>query len=121
MSTTINQYLLYGIRFEYDDFNTRLKAMHGDNAEAIEDQYHENGYAKNVTGHDGFAFIVDGMNGEYAFFGVVVQKPSRDDYLDTVSIQPFSRKERKRLRLAAEALLGADLPSDGWHVISHWH
>ncbi len=92
MSTTINQYLLYGIRFEYDDFNARLKAVHGDNADAVEDQYHENGYAKDVTGHDGFAFIVDGMNGEYAFFGVVVQKPSRDDYLDPVSIQPFSRK-----------------------------
>lgn len=35
MSTTINQYLLYGIRFEYDDFNARLKAVHGDNGDAV--------------------------------------------------------------------------------------
>lgn len=121
MSTRINQYILYGIRLDYKDFNKRLEAIHGEHAGDIEEAYHENGYAKEITGEEGFSMIVDGMNGEYAFFGVVVQKPRVDEHLESASIGNFPSKEKKRLLKRATQLLGEALPKAGWHIITHWH
>lgn len=122
MSSTVNQYFLLGVRLAYDEAQRLIKAEHGDAADAIQEKYADNGYEKPIGHFEGMTFIADGMNGEYAFFGIVKQKARSDDWLDSVSIERVKPKDARMVQEKAKALFGADfVAAPGWHFITHWH
>lgn len=122
MSSTVNQYLLFGIRLDFSEAQRLVEALHGDQADEVAEKYDDNGYRKEIGHFEGMTYITDGMNGEYAFFGIVKQKSSADDWLNTVSIERAKAKDIRAVTEKAKALLGADFEaSPGWHFLTHWH
>lgn len=122
MGSTVNQYLILGVRLDYKEAQRLLTAKHGEQADDVQDAYSDDGYKKEVGHFEGVTFISDGMNGEYAFFGVIKQKSSADDWLDTISIERAKPKDVQFIKERAKAFFGEHFEcSPSWHVVTHWH
>lgn len=122
MSSTVNQYLLLGIRLDYNEAQRLIEAVHGDQAEDVAQKYDDNGYSKTLGHFEGMTYITDGMCGHYAFFGIVKEKGAADDWLNTVSIERPKAKDVRAVKEKAKALFGNDFEaSPSWHLLTHWH
>lgn len=122
MGTVVNQYLMFGIRLDYKEANRLITQTHGDAAEDIQDKYEDNGYKKEIIHFEGVTLISDGMDGEYAFFGIVRQKARLDGWINSVSIERAKAKDIRLVQEKAKALFGESfICTPGWHVVTHWH
>ena len=122
MGSTVNQYLILGVRLGFDEAQRLIEAKHGEGAEDARDKYDDNGYQKELGQFEGMTFISDGLSGEYAFFGIVKQKAQADDWLNTISIERMKPKEVRLVQEKAKALFGDEFVcAPGWHVVTHWH
>lgn len=122
MGSTVNQYFILGVRLDYKEAQRLIAATHGENAETVQEQYDDNGYKKEIGQFEGMTFISDGMNGEYAFFGIIKQKAPADDWLNTLSIERPKLKDVRSIQEKAKALFGDDfICTPSWHVVTHWH
>ena len=122
MGSTVNQYLMLGIRLGYDEADQLMKAQHGEQASDVQEKYEDNGYEEGIGHFEGVSLIADGMNGEYMFFGIIKKKTRADDWLENVSIERPKPKDVRLVQEKAKALFGLDaVASPGWHVITHWH
>lgn len=120
--TTVNQYLILGVRLGYDEAKALIEAKHGDQADEVQEKYDDNGYKKEIGHFEGMTFITDGMSGEYAVFGIVKEKAPADDWLGTVSIEKAKGKDIRLIQEKAKALFGDDFVcTPGWHMLTHWH
>lgn len=122
MSSRVNQYLIFGYRLDYKEAKERLEATHGDNVDEVQDKYYDNGYQKEIGHFEGVTFIDDGMNGEYAYFGIIKEKGPVDDWISSVSIGRAKRKDVELVYTQAKAFFGRAIEtSPGWHLLTHWH
>lgn len=124
MSTSVNQYLIFGYRLDYNEAKERLEATHGEQAEEVREKYDDNGYDKKIGHFEGVTFIDDGMNGEYAYFGIIKEKAPIDDWIPTLDLSKC-RSKSKDVRLVQEQasiFFGRPIEtSPSWHLLTHWH
>lgn len=122
MGTNVNQYLILGVRLGYDEAHALIDAKHGENADDVRERYDDNGYKQEIGHFEGVTYIDDGMDGAYAFFGIVKEKASIDDWLGTVSIEKAKAKDVRLVQEKAKALFGDDFVcTPSWHMLTHWH
>ncbi len=124
MSTSVNQYLIFGYRLDYNEAKELLEAAHGEQADEIQDKYDDNGYRKEIGHFEGVTFIADGMNGEYAYFGIIKEKAPIDDWIPAIDFGKC-RSKSKDVRLVkeqAQIFFGRAIEtSPSWHLLTHWH
>lgn len=122
MGSTVNQYLILGVRLGYEQAQELIAAKHGDAADDVQEKYDDNGYRKEIGHFEGVSYIADGMDGEYAFFGIIKQKARADDWLGSVSIEKAKGKDVRLVQEKAKALFGDDFVcAPSWHLLTHWH
>ncbi len=92
MSVAINQYIIYGIKFEYQEIKDSLKKIYGEEQgiqkyEEMCDLLNDNGYKKEIGEYAGLSLISDGMNGKYEVLGKVYEKTTQGNYIDYFAIE----------------------------------
>ena len=122
MSSCVNQYLIFGYRLDYDEAKALLEATHGEKSDEMQDKYDDNGYQKEIGHFEGVTFIADGMNGEYAYFGIIKEKARIDDWLSNISIGKAKPKDVRLVQAQAQVFFGRAIETlPGWHLLTHWH
>lgn len=89
MSVQINQYLMYGVQLDAekldDDFYDKYESFMDDSA-----------YKSTVNEKDGIFCLYDGMSGNYAIVGKVLQKSSDENLIDgPIEIDYLLSKKQK--------------------------
>lgn len=77
MSVRTNQYVIYGVRLDYDSVDKFWYDKYED--------YIDSGYG-DLTEKNGLTVIFDGMNGHYIFIGKVIARSDIDEPLYGVTL-----------------------------------
>ena len=125
MSVVVNQYIVYGFSSEYDDMKRLLEEVFDSEAlrEQFEDDYHDNGYRHAITRADKLTLIMDGMNGDYAYLGVILEKAECGHMVEsfTPAMTKCSARDKRALMALplAQALARTQRPTI--HLVTHYH
>ena len=125
MSVAVNQYVVYGFSLSFDEMRRVLDGIFDseDQREQFEDEYHDNGYREAITRADKLALIMDGMNGEYAYLGVILEKAECGHMVE--SFTPARLKCPAKDKRALMALLLAQklalFQKPTIHLVTHYH
>lgn len=65
-------YVMIAAKFDYNEFKQAVFSKQ-DEWDLVE-VYCDNLYSKHISTHNGLTMIIDGMCGEYVFFGIVISK-----------------------------------------------
>ena len=113
MSTQINQYIIYGIKLNYEDYK-------GDVWYDKFEPYMDSPF-KGIKHHNGLCVLFDGMDGDYIVIGHVVYKT--DDgghFADAVPIGELSDREREFVRNNINLAFGIDAENSQYYVVGHY-
>lgn len=109
MSTQINQYVIYGYQFDYNDVQKVLNEKFGEEKkEEIYDLYYDSAFKKEVVEVDGCSMLIDGYDGKYIFFGKFFEKTNNYEYLETMEVPKVSSKVKKNLEEQVQKLFGTN-------------
>ena len=125
MSVVVNQYVVYGFSLSFDEMRRVLDGIFDseDQREQFEDEYHDNGYREAITRADKLALIMDGMNGEYAYLGVILEKAECGHMVESFTparlICPAKDKRALMALPLAQKLALFQKPTI--HLVTHYH
>lgn len=106
MSTSINQYLIYGVKLPYQ--NDAYEAFDRFCDSAHDDKMNPNG----------LHCLYDGMNGDYIYIGRCLYKSKEGKSLPDLVIEPISEDVAELTRLLIKAELGIEEPMQ-LHLVTH--
>lgn len=124
MSVQMNQYLCYGYLLDYGKAREIMNVKHSEEvAEEILDKYFDSAFEKEIVEVDGCSLILDGMDGEYIFFGKIFYKSKVYEPLQTVSIPKVSSKIKKNIEDQLQKIFGEEVRNDnkpGVILLTHY-
>lgn len=113
-------YVMVAAKFDYQTFK---EAVFTKNTEwDLTEKYEDNAYREDVGSYNDLTIIIDGMSGEYVFFGVVFAKGL--DGLDVIDCDEAAgyKKEVWKKIYREFRQLKIDLPIDvRVYAFTHWH
>ena len=110
MSVQCNTYVGFGYMLNYKIAQEFLKNKWGeDGREELMDKYHDNAFKSEIVEINGFSLIVDGMNGDYTFFGKLFAKSKTYEQLETMEVPKISAKLKKALDEEMLNIFGIDV------------
>lgn len=102
MSVQSNQYYGYGYFLPYKDAKAALEEKYGeefsDELDGFYDTYSDSAFNDKVVEVNDCSLIIDGMNGEYVFFGKLFAKSANGSYLNKVVISPVKTKVKNNVK-----------------------
>lgn len=120
MSVKMNNYVLFGRKFDYD----KLRDTLGEDDDRL-DPYRDS-HKGDANPKDGVTVLVDGMNGEYVFIGHVIAKSEEGQGFEAPVEIPVVTTEMNAAVFGAINKLGLTPllpPGDvgfAWHMVSHY-
>ena len=125
MSVVVNQYVVYGFSLSFDEMRRFLDVIFDSEAqrEQFEDEYHDNGYREAITRADKLALIMDGMNGEYAYLGVILEKAECGHMIESFTPARLKCpvKDKRALMALPLAQKLALFQKPTIHLVTHYH
>jgi hypothetical protein len=97
MSVQINQYIILGYKFDYDEFTTAY--LHDESYDALLDDYHDSAFDAKIVECNGLSMIFDGMNGKYVYVGKIYTKSADGEYLDSINMDNFNQTKDYQILL----------------------
>lgn len=95
MSVQCNQYLGYGYMLDFDEVREFFLRCGEDYWEdQMCDLYHDSAFDDKIKEVYGCSMIIDGMNGDYVFFGKLYAKSKNYSAFDTMEIPTPSERDR---------------------------
>jgi hypothetical protein len=98
MSVQINQYIILGCKFDYDEFETAYLGEEG-NTEDMLDKYADWRFDAKIVEYNGLSMIFDDMRGEYVYVGKIYAKSADGEYLDSINLDTLNQTEDYRILL----------------------
>ena len=102
MSVQINQYIMLGVRFDWDEFYgqcvKQFQVVEDDVYDSVE-KYRDSAY-DGIVEHNGLSVIDDGMNCDYVIVGKVIEKTLEDDNIFGLHAIEFDEVEVARIKTA---------------------
>jgi hypothetical protein len=109
MSVQCNQYFCYGYMLDFDEVRQKLIEEYGEEGyEEICDQYHDNAFKKEIKEVHACSMIMDGMNGEYVFFGHIYSKSENGQPLNTFRIPELTITDKVITEHELRRMFGTD-------------
>lgn len=87
MSTQVNQYLIYGVKLTWDEYEKLEQKVSEDEMWSYAN---DSCYSSEAVHKNGLFALIDGMNGDYAVIGRVIDKSSDGEYIANT---PYSIEE----------------------------
>lgn len=100
VSVQINQYLIYGVKLNYKEYQDRFEEFEPFMDSAFEDDMNPKG----------LHCIFDGMNGKYIYIGRCLKKSLDGEYMDSFEIPEISDDIKDLTRILVESELGIKEP-----------
>jgi hypothetical protein len=118
MSTQINQYLIYGVKLDYNEESEK----HDEDAlfEHFE-RFTDNSFTDEMN-PNGLHCLFDGMNGDYILVGRCLKKSANHEMIEGFTIAPIEPAMTDMLRSRLKTELGLDVKETdlALHFITHY-
>lgn len=101
MSVQTNQYLGYGFMLPYSVLDVLQDKMSESELDELLDSFHDSAFNEKIVEIDGVSMLVDGMNGDFVFFGKVYAKSS-DGF-------PLSTQKMPQVSLETQVLVSTQM------------
>ena len=109
MSVQVNQYLIYGVKLNYKDYESRYEEF---------EPFMDSAF-KNDMNPKGLHCIFDGMNGKYIYIGRCFKKSLDGEHIDSFEVPEISEDMKEMTRLLVKSELNIEEPM-ALHFVTHY-